>query len=768
MSSLNDSSDEILEAINQGSYQYAQSQLTKKLKQFPTKSYYWALQYYYLFSTGKFDEALNKSVELKSKVPSDPNTLNVLYDLFIKLGKANYANEIFENAIKKYPNQSIILNWFKKSLENFDIKNLQKSSLQLSKFNKSNELYSSWASFGYFLLTNLPNLSDKEKTLYQTLSLKLIDDSKGLNNQLAYVMTKVYSQQLKFEKTVELIDGLPESEVDLDLTIIYCKSLYNLQNWTLLKEKSSNLLFVDNFNDFDTWCYYIESCNNLSVPKKDVQFDTNSRNSYLAKIHLDTVYNVDLTDSITQYYNKFKSKPCLLIDLQKYINESNKQVLIPLLDIETTNVDVMVNVYKLKKYYSLDSTTDLSTVYNPKDPQTFDLVLEDQIGSIPTSTPNKIIEKIIILEYLHSKDSQNYKIESWLINLYSLINCSSLSLYHYQNLKIKMIQHDTLSYKILPSLHPSMLNHLIEIYKFYLTADLEVQDNLYKAFEQGILNKLQDFLNFGSRISNSASKYLIVLEILKFSRISSSDYYGYFIKLIKSLKNNILAEDFNLSDNRDSTTDIKFTNGLVNFTKEEIGQIYPNMIKNEEYIKLNLLKELIIIENDSDQISKLFKGFNKILSDSKIKSHLTNFENWLFKIYLTFFKIFKLDDTKEQEVSTLINHLSKNLKIDKIKSLYFNNLNHFDWNYNHILINLYDFIKISNKINNSNSRKFNKPLSNLANQLLKDLLNLEKFTSIKSIIDKDSIRVFVKDDKFINDRIEDLDNCLKKSIFTIK
>lgn len=771
---MSDSDQEILEAINQGSFNFAQSQLSKKLKKFPNKSYYWALNNYYLYSVGKINESLTQCEDLLKKVPSDPNTLDLLYDLYYKLGQPTLANQCYENAVKKYPNNQIIFDWFKKSINSNDIKSIQKSISQVQKFNKLDPLYTYWNSFAYYLLSD--SIKDdeahlKEKSLYQSLSLKILStlESKPSTNQQLFILIKLHEQRNELDKVVEIIkDTLTTNpqEVDLELLIIYLNSLSSLSMWQELYDKTYDLIFNEKFNDFNTWKYLIKANHNLALPKttlsEKINHNLGSRNSYLALIELDKTYSIDLKESITSYFNKFNDKKCCFHDLLLYINQENKSTLYELFDDITTNDHAKINYEQFKLYFG-DSQQAII-------PQNANLEWNDMklIKSIQNFQKDQsiksIVHEIITLESLLTKDSENYKLRLWLINYYTLINCSELSLYHYKNLKIKMIQHDTLSYKIINNLSPTLsnLNQLIEIYKFYYTAEYEVDENIRKAFEKGVFNKLPDFIKFSNRLKNSISKKLVILEILKISRILNNEYYSYFSKLISNEKFDYINDSLTkVSDNRDFKTDVQFTGSIINDVQ---STSLPQLIKDKEYVSLNYLKELIIIERDQSSISKLLKNFNKILSNAKINDQLTKFEVWLFKIYLNVFKVLKIDDCKEKDA--IQNYLTKNLKFDKINTLYLKDHEHFDWVLNHVIVNLYDLIKIVNKLNKKDSTNFNHSINQIISHLFRSLSTYKpEFRSSSSYINKDELNF---DSEFINDKVDEIDSYFKSSRFLLK
>ncbi|KAM9886929.1 hypothetical protein OXX69_013529, partial [Metschnikowia pulcherrima] len=166
----------------------------------------------------------------------------------------------------------------------------------------------------------------------------------------------------------------------------------------------------------------------------------------------------------------------------------------------------------------------------------------------------KILEHIVRLEDFAKRDPENFNIKLWLLNLYSTISGSSLALDTYEDLKIKMIQHDVLAYKL--NLEPSVRNQkqLFDIYRFHLTGENEINAYFGLAFQRGLYTKLEDLYQFGKRLNTSLSKHLVTLHITKMFRMLNNEYYGYFQDLISDIKADVLSDEFSVSDNRDFET----------------------------------------------------------------------------------------------------------------------------------------------------------------------------------------------------------------------
>lgn len=751
---MSDPDQDILDAIEQGSFKYAQSLLSIRLKRYPNNSYYWALNCYLLVSSGKHAESVDQCLKLMEKVPNDPKTLELLYKVLTIAGRTKEANMVYENTVKKYPTNAIIMSWFENSVKNYDLKAIQKSTMNLQKVNKSNRSYTLWAGLSCLTLIN-GSEDPKEILLFNNLGLKLLENIQPLENtQELYVYVQLLHKLKQFSQIENVLDDFKSKQVlDLELKLSYLDVINRQEKWTKLRSYSHHLIFEENFNDFDTWKYLISSSFNSNVPiselKNTIESHPRSRNSILSLVEMAKVYNVPMEEFVFKYYNEFNNKSCCFNDLKYYyksfdtagfithIKESNRTIenskaddvkaLIALVNnqkflylLDATEEDFFdINWGIYSKFKHLLKTKELTDFFPANELILMNIVLDLK----QDSGIKNIVKNICIIEKLLIDDKCNFNLKLWQIKLYSYLNCHSLALLHYQKLNIKMIQHDTLSHYIIqrnafPS--KSCLGYLINVYRFYLTAEYEINDNIILGFKKDIFNKLENFISFGDKINKSLSKYNLLLEILKISRISNDqNYYNYFAHHLKNFELSLLTESFHVSDNRDTKIHWKF--GINEPLEEDllnIGTAYGG-----EYIRLNYIKELIIVNINNNTSLKLFKLFNKYMNNSTYLSQLTEFEKWLFKIYLSVFKYIKFDNPKENE--SISKFLMKNLKLDKINSLLDSTTSTLSWEANNILVNLVDLTKILHHLGKSNTSK---NISAINNKLVSDLktLNLKK------------------------------------------
>lgn len=724
--------DEILDAIKEGRFAAVKRELASKLKRFPNKSYYWALHCYYLWATGDIPSAEKESNTLKLKTPSDPAALEILSEVYMKLGKPTESLEIWSNAVKKYPSTDLILKWFNRGLQSFDIRNMQKASMILQKHAKSKREYGVWAALCNYLLSR-ELTEEKEQTLHLALALGLIEKAQPLqSNEEIFVLVSILGAKNEFEKIVEAIQPLEYRE--LELTLIYLDALDRVENWELLATECKTLLFESKFDDFDTWKYLIRASKNLGVPHSEILnlIDFGTRNSYVANIELSKVYETELLQAIEKYYAKFSTKSCCPIDLSNYeiSDEFHEKISLESEELlESEKLDgkqatLLTNIEKLKLSRNPSHTVNWSRFLKFTTPELSDLYLIHVLQDLKLNwSPQLIVRHIPQLEHFSKIDPENFRVKMWLLNLYGAIGATSLSLKLYKDLKIKMIQHDLYLYKL--HLTPSIgnLNEFVQIYRFYLTSDDEVSTCIDGVFEKELYTKTEDFLKFGNRLANSVSRHTVILQILRMSRILHNDYYNYFFRLTKEIKDTILGKDFKLVDNREFKTEYKFGLELPHLPFQD-----SDKVKGKEYVQLQYLKELIIPEKDDAETKKLMKLFNKWMGTPTYIKQLSPSEHHMFKLYLSLFKAAKISGSdRDLEV----NYLKKNLDFAKVKLSFLDKTSPLSTEYTEILNNLWEIAGVIRIILRDSV------LVAIALKIEKDLTNYnsvsEQLTTLKQI-----------------------------------
>lgn len=724
----------ILSAIDQGQFSLAQSLLSRKLKKFPNKNYYWAVNCYLLVSLGKHEEALSQSNALKEKVPSDPHALEMLYKVFELLGRPKDANMIYENAVKKYPSADLIECWFQLAVSKFDIKTMQKAAMALQKHKKGDRKLAMRAAFCCLnlALSKVCKITEKEATLYSNLGEKLLElfDFVSGSTQEVYVYCKLLKNNEKYQEIALLLSSY-EGTLDLDLQLLYLDALDKLEKWEELYLLAKKLLFEVQFNDFDTWKYLIRASKNTSRDYVECQdlislHRPSTRNSQLAAIEAAKLYEKPVDALILNYYKNFSSKLCCYTDISYYqptpfidkIKETTSEILASS-KVNTASLITLVNNQKFIQTWDdkLDKLAFIAAnwaIYHKFQPllaekvetdaySANELILMNVVLSLEDKSASNIVKNIITLEHLLDKDPQDFKVRLLLLHLYASINCDSLAVHNYNKLRIKMFQHESLSHLIVDSMTPTKANlqELINIYRFYLSADGELNESVSLAFEKEVYNKLESFTLFSIKLKNSLSRYVLLLQLIKFCRIlNDHQYLNYFSRIVQEHELEVSEGSLDVLDNRDYTT-------LWSFGSQPNTSKLPTVKRGKEYVQLMCAKELLILENDFTKTTKLIKQFNKALNSEKIHDQLAQHEQWTFKLLLNLFKLFKQPPSKESEA--LVNFLVKNLKLEKIK------LVASGAGLNRCLFEVLEFIKIYEQISRRNGFKSEILLKAVAN-----------------------------------------------------
>ncbi|SGZ49452.1 CIC11C00000003175 [Sungouiella intermedia] len=755
--------DPILDAIKEGRFPSAKRDLASKLKRFPNKSYYWALNCYYLYATGQADQAEKECKTLKQKVPSDTESLEILSEVFTKLGNLRDALEVWENAVKKYPSTDLILTWFDRAVRAFDTRNMQKASLILHKHAKSKRQYGIWAALCYYL-AGIDTEVDDERSAQLLLALDLLEKSSPLHsNQEIFVKVSVLAEQKEYAAIRNVV--LPLKYRELELTIIYLDALEKLEDWNQLSIECKKLLFEEKFNDFDTWKYFIKASKYLGVSISDLKALNviGTRNSYVANMEIDKVYETSLQESVNAYFDKFASKPCCPVDLSNYELTSdfyhkiadNASELLKSDTLTASDATTLINIEKLQMIKDSKYQVQWSKYEKYTSPDLSDLYLMFAIQDLKKNwSPEHIVQHIIHLEHYSQEDPENFRVKLWLMNLYGAINTASLVSKVYKNLKIKMIQNDLYLYKLQGEPDLRNLNDLVQIYRFYLTSDGEVDATISKVFEKELYSKLEDLLKFGKRLSISLSRHLAIIKTLSMARSLRNDYYNYFYRILKESKEEILSDTFSVRDNRDFTTEYKFGIELPQLPIHD-----SEKIKGKEYVQLHYLKELLITEKNDVEIGKLLKLFNKWTNNPAYTSQLNEFEKHMFKLYMALFKVVKQKGLKDRALQ--VTFLTKNIDFKKIHQAFISKLEPLSGQTNHVLAGAHEFAALIKLMLNET------PLVAAAQKFEKDMADfklktqqVEYLASLKGKLDFKGLS-----SSFVDEQFEILEEGLKNSIY---
>lgn len=687
--------DDIIAAIEERRFALAKRELDRKLKSHPSRSFYKAINCYYLVCMGQNANASNEASALIKSIPSDIRTLKLLQKVLDKLGKEKEAVEIYENATRKYPSTELLESWYEESMRSFKTEQILKSSKAMYLFSKNSE--KSAKAFAMSFLLAGPENSKVDDIL---LALKALSaNSSTKDTQTIYLEVKLHHFLSQFEMIVELIDAFPQR--NLELNLLYLEALSKTKSWQKLYDECALLILKQKFDDYDTWKLFVKAAFKIGRTQKEIEglIVDETRNSLLARIYLKTVYDSDTQSSIESYYQIYKSKPCCFMDLgafklsEAFTNDLKIRwkELLQRTSLDDQECSEFVNLEAfICKIKSL--TIDWSKLETLNKSSFADLYPTFVVQSlkINASTPS-IVSHILKLEELAKLQPENAMLRSWLLNLYSEAGFSSLALKTYNDLKIKMVQHESLSYKLLlPPTHHN-LKHLIDVYRFYLTSEAEVDHFFQKAQNSGLYTKIADIYSFGKKLTNSFTKHLLVLQILKMCRIVQNENYNYFADKVSAQKWTIMSDSFEVVDNRDFISDFNFR-----VKTQEPAIFVAEKKQNREYVQIYYAKELLLVVKNEDDVAKILKLFEKWLGQPSYKQSLSASELHVFKLLLSIFKVSKGSKVKDREEQ--IKFLIKNLDLKKLENTILAKINPLSKEMANAIYDLLDLEKIGRQL----------------------------------------------------------------------
>ena len=625
--------DEILRAVENGTFKYAQQLCSKLLKKNPNVAYYKVLNSYILLHSGKEKEAVDSALSIMEDVPSDIKSLELLNEIFNEVGLTSEAVLVYENAAKKHKTFDILRTWFHFGCEHANVRIIQKAAMAMK---NSSRLFKLWAAFASYMVANLKDASPVEKSLFPKLGLKTIEQCEPLKNeQEVFILVKLLEQNKSLEKIPEaILKFSKQNKLDLELQIILLKTFDQLEDWEKLYKWSHTVLIDYKLDDFNTWKYLIKSSIKLNKDINDIIESYNSRNSKLAKIELQSELGSDVHDAVFEYMKSLGHKACAFPDIKNYAENIDQVKFLDWLNGHKKSIGDdrgliwNVNVVKFKALFNRDlfkseefineniqlwnkskhllSKKSKTDYFNGDE---FILFIVQSLLSIDFSVAN-IVLSIIILENTVIKDDHEFHLRLWLIQLYSIINCHTQAKHHYDALKIKNVQHDILDHYIISRLSTQFPNadELKKSFSIYRANENETVYYVKIGFNNGAFNKLESMIEFQQRLNDSILKKHEVIQGIKIGRIlNDKDIYNKYrkVRINEKVSDN---RDFNILWNVGIDEELEFKNQLL------------ENIPGKSYIKLNDVQERLVNGQDvplADPLS--FKG-------------VTDAEKWSFEV----------------------------------------------------------------------------------------------------------------------------------------
>ncbi|VEU23607.1 DEKNAAC104767 [Brettanomyces naardenensis] len=658
-------------ALNCGNYTLALKLLSKKIKQYPNSSYFYALKAQALALQGQNDQALQEAQDLLNKCPSDPETLTTLAYVFDLLDYEP-SHGVFEVASKKYPTSQLVYEWFSHSVRSADILQLQKSTMLLTKAvhgSVSQQIVSSRATKLYaassFLLACKccsSQLGPANLRLFPMLGLKMAQQAVPETAQEFCIYCQLLELVGKKQDCLKVLEDFLAKENDLELKLIYLRLLKEEELYEKLFVVTQKYLVNLGEDDWDTWRLFVESgalIGKIDQCIKVIDSYSDGRNKSLAYLEV-AKYSNDVSKEVylREYIEKYGTKKCCFLDLKGFVDESAQ--IDPILDdiydsrinpvlegsskLTDSVLVLIVNYLKLRLLshpdllHSPDFIAQCCKLYTATEPllmhlQEFDfsagfelVIMACQALVLQSETVGRdlFIRIVVILEAAVERNPYEFHLKLWLITLYMKLNLVTKAQTLLESMKVKFVQIDTLS-PLLFTRYSSLTDkdeYLSDVSSFYTkNVKAEVPHMIFNCFQNLSLSKLQGFFEFSIRLQSSFSRFLNCLERIRRCRVSNDtriienelkDDLRQFYKIYRKDGKDI---DQRINDNRDLTTlwDCGIHERLSEVEKR-LDLVNPTV--NLDYLAIETLKNLLIYDSRSslydEYISKFLELYKRV------------------------------------------------------------------------------------------------------------------------------------------------------------
>ncbi|KAF9206876.1 N-alpha-acetyltransferase 25, NatB auxiliary subunit [Haplosporangium sp. Z 27] len=327
------------------------------------------------------------------------------------------------------------------------------------------------------------------------------------------------------------------------------------------------------------------------------------RGPFLAQIELEKRVQEKIGDNketvldlLVAYFSKFGSKSCCFEDLSTYISGLDKgdalefcKRLRETSGEKSENVKeiiTQINIVRFERFVGLQSklnATEAMTLVNKfwklyEEALPFGKDLEEterQYGDdyvimashllIDIHKEAKsyvpLLNAVFMLEHALSASKHNYQIKLVLIRIYELLGAFNCAIFIYNTMAIKHVQHDTMSHFITDrassfGMFNEALTQLYSAHEIYHSNESETPEMILQAYKYSTFSKMQEFIEFQSRLENSIQKMIADREMLRLEFLKEDSVKG-AINWLQELEIVNLKYDAQFCesriDNRDTT-----------------------------------------------------------------------------------------------------------------------------------------------------------------------------------------------------------------------
>ncbi|KAJ2932908.1 hypothetical protein H1R20_g4212, partial [Candolleomyces eurysporus] len=577
----------VYDALDSGSNKSAVVACDKLLKKHPKNVLVKALKALALVRQQKIEESLALCDEVLATKPSEDAILTAMMHVLRGLGRYNDVIGMYEEAFKRVPaNEEFGVQTFFANIRAGNWKSAQQVATKLHKqFQEERYLY--WSVISAILQANDPSTPGTMRTILYKLAHRLIDSSPTpsyLGADRFYLHLLVVRELKLFEES----DKLLNSEVGQKICSISlsCDELRR-KIWkeqglaenertratNLIKEKRDrnwleflavlDATFAQSSEGPDPASKVQQSRELFEhVAKEDGSKD---RSGPLALLELEKRAKESgvssepsrMNDLLEQYFDVVGDKACCFEDLKPYtiLEGAQKERWttflknVPVSLATKKEAQRVINVHKLLRYglapseVTVETETELLRTYiqhyhealplGASLPAT-ELQPADDFALLAGNTfvnlwqlskdYSHLYSAASFLEFALNKSKQSFLTRLILIRVYRLVGAPSLALEHYRALRIKQVQHDTLSHLILSRASTFSLastgditysTECIEASHIYLNNSQETPEFVTRAFNSERYSQIPEFINFEQRLENSLQRDHVRIEHLR-------------------------------------------------------------------------------------------------------------------------------------------------------------------------------------------------------------------------------------------------------------
>ncbi|KAI9492083.1 N-acetyltransferase B complex non catalytic subunit-domain-containing protein [Zychaea mexicana] len=416
------------------------------------------------------------------------------------------------------------------------------------------------------------------------------------------------------------------------------------------------------------------------LSKQALEAPVLKRGPFLAELELD--YRLDMLqkgdekailDNILSYFSRFGSKSCCYEDLQAYISflkqdTSKAKSFIDSLKATINeakekpaiikNVYKNVNVRKIERYLGLQSNlsleqglslaNELCQAYQDALPLGEGLEkTENQYGDDYVllashvlvdlyhehKSPALLIQAVSFLEDALEKSIYNFHIKLTLVRLYAMLGVCNRPVQIFRTMDIKQVQFDTMIHYftdrfISLACLDEVEQLLLESLMIYKSNQVETPEMVVKAYQYGTFSKIQEFIEFRSRLDSSLQQAITNVELTRIESSASSFQVKYAVQYFQDLDvSKIKCDDAFVQEQSDNRDFKVFLN--CNSEEQPKGEELFKLTKSTNRVWLQTFSYILNIlsaacsTKENKDLGGIVKQFNEFLQRKEVPSEVT-------------------------------------------------------------------------------------------------------------------------------------------------